>query len=71
MIYGHHMTYKSVVRKSVQSNAGLGVAVAERAYRTQTGQIVALGAIAGLRDLELMRHLYLGSTAAARTRRSA
>ena len=51
MIYGHHMTYKSVARKPAQSNAGLGVAVVERAYRTQTGQIVALGAIAGLRDL--------------------
>ncbi len=55
----------------VEQNAGLAMAVAERAYLMQTGQIVASGAIPELRDLELMRQLYLGGAAASRARRTA
>ena len=46
----------------VEQNAGLAMAVSERAYLMQTGQIVVSGAISELRDLELMRQLYLGGT---------
>ena len=46
----------------VEQNAGLAMAVSERAYLMQTGRVVASGAIAELRDLEIMRQLYLGGT---------
>jgi len=44
----------------VEQNAGLALAVAERGYLLQHGQIVASGAIEELRDNRLMRELYLG-----------
>ena len=44
----------------VEQNAGLALAVAERGYLLQHGQIVASGAIADLRDNSLMHDLYLG-----------
>jgi branched-chain amino acid transport system ATP-binding protein len=44
----------------VEQNAGLALAVAERGYLLQHGQIVASGAIAELRDNSLMHDLYLG-----------
>jgi branched-chain amino acid transport system ATP-binding protein len=44
----------------VEQNAGLALAVAERGYLLQHGQIVASGAISELRDNRLMRELYLG-----------
>jgi branched-chain amino acid transport system ATP-binding protein len=46
----------------VEQNAGLALAVAERGYLLQHGQIVASGAISELRDNRLMRDLYLGHT---------
>jgi branched-chain amino acid transport system ATP-binding protein len=50
----------------VEQNAGLALAVAERGYLLQHGQVVASGPIAELRDNRLMRDLYLGHS---RTRR--
>jgi branched-chain amino acid transport system ATP-binding protein len=44
----------------VEQNAGLALAVAERGYLLQHGEIVASGPIAELRDNRLMRELYLG-----------
>jgi branched-chain amino acid transport system ATP-binding protein len=44
----------------VEQNAGLALAVAERGYLLQYGEIVAAGSIAELRDHRLMRELYLG-----------
>jgi branched-chain amino acid transport system ATP-binding protein len=44
----------------VEQNAGLALAVAERGYLLQHGQIVASGPIAELRDHRLMHELYLG-----------
>ena len=44
----------------VEQNAGLALAVAERGYLLQHGQIVSSGAIADLRDNSLMHDLYLG-----------
>ena len=44
----------------VEQNAGLALAVAERGYLLQYGQIVASGPIAELRDHRLMHELYLG-----------
>lgn len=44
----------------VEQNAGLALAVAERGYLLQRGEIVADGEIAALRDHHLMRELYLG-----------
>jgi branched-chain amino acid transport system ATP-binding protein len=44
----------------VEQNAGLALAVAERGYLLQHGEIVAAGAIAELRDDRLMHELYLG-----------
>ena len=44
----------------VEQNASLALAVADRGYIMQTGQIVAAGPIAELRDSELMREAYLG-----------
>jgi len=45
----------------VEQNAGLALAVAERGYLLQHGQIVASGPIAKLRDNRLMHELYLGA----------
>jgi branched-chain amino acid transport system ATP-binding protein len=50
----------------VEQNAGLALAVAERGYLLQHGEIVASGPIAELRDNRLMHELYLGQS---RTRR--
>ncbi|HEY0792489.1 MAG TPA: ABC transporter ATP-binding protein [Chthoniobacterales bacterium] len=44
----------------VEQNAGLALAVAERGYLLQHGEIVASGPIAELRDDRLMHELYLG-----------
>jgi branched-chain amino acid transport system ATP-binding protein len=44
----------------VEQNAGLALAVAERGYLLQHGEIVASGPIAELRDNRLMHELYLG-----------
>lgn len=44
----------------VEQNAGLALAVAERGYLLQHGQIVASGPITELRDHRLMHELYLG-----------
>jgi branched-chain amino acid transport system ATP-binding protein len=44
----------------VEQNAALALAVADRGYIMQTGQIVAAGPITELRNLELMRQAYLG-----------
>jgi branched-chain amino acid transport system ATP-binding protein len=44
----------------VEQNAGLALAVAERGYLLQHGEVVASGPIAELRDDRLMHELYLG-----------
>jgi branched-chain amino acid transport system ATP-binding protein len=44
----------------VEQNAGLALAVAERGYLLQYGEIVASGPIAELQDNRLMHELYLG-----------
>jgi branched-chain amino acid transport system ATP-binding protein len=44
----------------VEQNAGLALAVAERGYLLQHGEIVASGRITELRDNRLMHELYLG-----------
>jgi branched-chain amino acid transport system ATP-binding protein len=44
----------------VEQNAGLALAVAERGYLLQHGEIVASGPIAELKDNRLMHELYLG-----------
>jgi branched-chain amino acid transport system ATP-binding protein len=44
----------------VEQNAGLALAVAERGYLLQHGEIVAAGSITELRDDRLMHELYLG-----------
>jgi branched-chain amino acid transport system ATP-binding protein len=49
----------------VEQNAALALAVADRGYIMQTGQIVASGPIAALRDQETMRQAYLGDAAPA------
>ncbi len=51
----------------VEQNAGLALAVAERGYLLQHGEIVATGTIAALRDDHLMRELYLGEGRARQT----
>jgi branched-chain amino acid transport system ATP-binding protein len=51
----------------VEQNAGLALAVAERGYLLQHGQIVASGPIAQLRDNRLMHELYLGHGRAQRS----
>ncbi len=51
----------------VEQNAGLALAVAERGYLLQHGEIVATGTIAALRDDQLMRELYLGEGRARQT----
>jgi branched-chain amino acid transport system ATP-binding protein len=47
----------------VEQNAGLALAVASRGYLMQNGRIVVSGPIAELRDMSLMRELYLGGVA--------
>jgi branched-chain amino acid transport system ATP-binding protein len=49
----------------VEQNAGLALAVASRGYLMQNGRIVVSGPIAELRDISLMRELYLGGVAGA------
>ncbi|MBZ9921412.1 ABC transporter ATP-binding protein [Mesorhizobium sp. BR1-1-7] len=49
----------------VEQNAGLALAVASRGYLMQNGRIVVSGPIAELRDMSLMRELYLGGMAEA------
>ncbi|MDQ0391508.1 ABC transporter ATP-binding protein [Labrys monachus] len=49
----------------VEQNAGLALSVATRGYLMQTGQIVTSGPIEELRDMSLMRELYLGGAAVA------
>ena len=44
----------------VEQNAGLALSVAERGYLMQSGRIVASSPISELKDLGLMRDLYLG-----------
>jgi branched-chain amino acid transport system permease protein len=44
----------------IEQNAGLALAVAERGYLLQYGEIVASGPIAELQDNRLMHELYLG-----------
>ena len=50
----------------VEQNAGLALAVAERGYLLQHGEIVASGPIAELRDDRLMHELYLGQARSAK-----
>lgn len=47
----------------VEQNAGLALSLASRGYLMQTGRIVTSGPIAQLRDVGLMRDLYLGAAA--------
>ena len=47
----------------VEQNAILAIAVASRGYLMQNGRIVVSGPIAELRDMSLMRELYLGGVA--------
>jgi len=47
----------------VEQNAGLALSLANRGYLMQTGRIVTSGPIAELRDVGLMRDLYLGAAA--------
>ena len=44
----------------VEQNAGLALSVASRGYLMQNGRIMLSGAIDDLRDMSLMRELYLG-----------
>ena len=44
----------------VEQNAGLALSVASRGYLMQNGRIAISGPIADLRDMSLMRELYLG-----------
>ena len=44
----------------VEQNAGLALSVASRGYLMQNGRIMLSGAIEELRDMSLMRDLYLG-----------
>jgi branched-chain amino acid transport system ATP-binding protein len=53
----------------VEQNAGLALAVAERGYLLQNGEMVASGPIAELRDDRLMHELYLGQARNAKTTR--
>jgi branched-chain amino acid transport system ATP-binding protein len=47
----------------VEQNAGLALSVASRGYLMQNGRIAVSGPIAELRDMALMRDLYLGGVA--------
>ncbi|PTE07117.1 ABC transporter ATP-binding protein [Mesorhizobium helmanticense] len=49
----------------VEQNAGLALSLASRGYLMQNGRIVVSGPIAELRDMSLMRDLYLGGVAGA------
>jgi branched-chain amino acid transport system ATP-binding protein len=49
----------------VEQNAGLALSLASRGYLLQNGQVVMSGPISELRDVGLMRDLYLGGVAAA------
>ena len=46
----------------VEQNAGLALSVATRGYLMQNGRIAISGPISELRDMSLMRELYLGGT---------
>ena len=48
----------------VEQNAGLALSVASRGYLMQNGQIATAGPIEELRDMSLMRELYLGGASA-------
>ncbi|MBW0000884.1 MAG: ABC transporter ATP-binding protein [Verrucomicrobia bacterium] len=50
----------------VEQNAGLALAVAERGYLLQHGEIVASGPIAALKDDRLIHELYLGQARGTR-----
>jgi branched-chain amino acid transport system ATP-binding protein len=54
----------------VEQNARLALAVADRGYIIQTGQIVAQGPIEELRNFELMREAYLGDKTRSTARTS-
>ena len=45
----------------VEQNAGLALAVAQRGYLMQTGEIMASGDLSDMRDTGVMQELYLGS----------
>jgi branched-chain amino acid transport system ATP-binding protein len=47
----------------VEQNAGLALSVASRGYLMQNGRIIISGPIAELKDMSLMRELYLGGVA--------
>ena len=47
----------------VEQNAGLALSVASRGYLMQNGRIATSGPIAELKDMSLMRELYLGGVA--------
>jgi branched-chain amino acid transport system ATP-binding protein len=49
----------------VEQNAGLALSVASRGYLMQNGRIVVSGPISELRDMALMRDLYLGGVPGA------
>ena len=49
----------------VEQNAGLALSLASRGYLMQNGRIAISGPIEQLRDVGLMRELYLGGAAAA------
>jgi branched-chain amino acid transport system ATP-binding protein len=49
----------------VEQNAGLALSVATRGYLMQNGRIAVSGPIEELRDMSLMRELYLGGVAGA------
>jgi branched-chain amino acid transport system ATP-binding protein len=51
----------------VEQNAGLALAVAERGYLLQHGEIVASGPIAALKDDRLIHELYLGQARGTKT----
>jgi branched-chain amino acid transport system ATP-binding protein len=44
----------------VEQNANMALAIADRAYVLQTGQIVLSGPAAEVRENEMIRHAYLG-----------
>jgi len=44
----------------VEQNANMALAIADRAYVLQTGQIILSGPAAELRENEMIRHAYLG-----------
>jgi branched-chain amino acid transport system ATP-binding protein len=49
----------------VEQNANMALAVADRAYVLQTGQVVLSGPASELRETELIRHAYLGEVTVA------